>query len=79
MLALGFKRSLLESGDPAVFESVCEYCGLKIVGTACDLLIKGEAEHRQECHPKAARQPLTTKQADSPVKNAASHGNSEII
>jgi hypothetical protein len=61
MLALGFKRSLLESGDPAVFESVCEYCGLKIVGTACDRLIEDEAEHRHRCHPNNAKQPLTTK------------------
>ncbi len=50
----GFMRSLRHWGDRKVIESVCQYCGLRIIGSVTAQLIQDEAQHRQACHLKAA-------------------------
>ncbi len=43
-----FTRLMLD-GDRILIESVCDYCGLKIVATLLEGLMDQERDHRAQC------------------------------
>ncbi len=46
--AEAFTRRMLD-GDRILIESVCDYCGSKIVATLIDGLMTQERDHRAQC------------------------------
>ena len=51
--AKGFRRALLRQGDRTVIESICEFCGVRLIGNA-DVIAAQEPQHRHDCiKPKA--------------------------
>jgi hypothetical protein len=68
--ALGFRRSLVESG--VRIESVCEYCGVRIIGSASEHLIQDEANHREKCRPaEQAKKPQRATEPEDCIQLAA--------
>jgi hypothetical protein len=46
---LGFTRRVLQEDDRTLIQSTCNYCGVRIVGSAAESLAQDESDHLQKC------------------------------
>ncbi len=44
-----FNRRLLKQEDRTLVQSTCNYCGVRIVGSAVESLAQDERDHLQRC------------------------------